>query len=476
MGFIWLYTDFCELPNPLLIIDFRFPALYRDYRDLPYGGDTVATRARRRLTKSVVDGLRPLDRPFIEFDAELKGFGIRVMPSGAKTWQVEYRPHPGGRGVDKKRIAIGAANTITADEARKKAREILAAAAKGEDPAKERSERRREMKVAGLIDLYEADGCYVLRGMRQGEPMKPATKAFTLARLRHHVVPLLGSKRVTDVTPTDVERMVRDIAAGKTARDEKPADGRRIIVRGGDGAARKVVRDLSAVFTFATRRGIIPANPCDMAAVRKTDNRRTRYLSIEEVRRLGEALDRLQADGVNPKALDITRLWALTGCRRDEIAALKWDEVDFERSCLVLDDTKTGKSVRPLAAPALALLASIGRHEKSPYVFPASSGDAHYQGTKRVWPKVTALARLPGVTPHTLRHTLGSAAVSSGETLAMTGAILGHANARSTAIYAHVQHDPAKNAAGRAVGPIAAALAGKPAGKVVKLSGRKRNA
>lgn len=328
------------------------------------------------------------------------------------------------------------------------------------------------MKMAGLIDLYEQEGCYVLRGLKQGAPMKPATKAYTIARLRHHVIPLLGSKRVGDVTATDLEKMVRDIGSAKTARDEK-VDGKRILVRGGEGAARKVARDLSAVFTFAVRRGIRSSNPCDAAAIRKTDNKRDRYLSLEEVRRLGEALDELQQEGANPKALDITRLWALTGCRRDEVAALRWDEINFEHSCLVLADSKTGKGVRPLAAPAVALLASISKEGESPFVFPASRGKRHFQGTKRIWPKVITLAKLPGVTPHTLRHTLGSTAVSTGETLAMTGAILGHSNARSTAIYAHVQQDPARNAAGRAVAPIAAALAGKKPAEVLPLNLKK---
>jgi integrase len=90
--------------------------------------------------------------------------------------------------------------------------------------------------------------------------------------------------------------------------------------------------------------------------------------------------------------------------------------VDFERGCLVLEDSKTGESVRPLATAALILLDELPRHQDSPYVFPATSGEAHFQGTKKVWPKVTALAELPGVTPHTLRHTLGSAVVSTGET------------------------------------------------------------
>ena len=272
-------------------------------------------------------------------------------------------------------MSVGPTTAQTPDEARRVAKAILAEAAQGADPAKHRGEKRREIKLAVLIDLYEAEGCYVLRGMRQGEPMKPKTKAYTVARLRNHVVPLLGNRRVTEVTSSDVERMVRDIAAGKTARDEKQGARRRIIVRGGDGAARKVARDLSAVFTWAIRGLKLPmTNPCETAAIRKTDNRRTRYLNLEEVGRLGKALETLQAEGVNPKAMDITRLWALTGCRRDEIAALKWSEIDFEHSCLRLSDSKTGASIRPLAAPALALLSSITAEAGSPYVFPATSG------------------------------------------------------------------------------------------------------
>jgi integrase len=425
--------------------------------------------AKAKLTKRYVDAVLPEAKAFIVYDTELTGFGLRVAPSGAKTWQAEYRPYPGGRDVAKRRMALGTTATLTPDEARRKARDILSVAAKGGDPARERGVKRREMKMAALIDLYESEGCYVQRGIRQGQAMKPQSKTFTLARLRNHVVALLGTKRVTEVTAGDVERMVRDIAAGKTAKDEKSAHRRRIIVRGGEGAARKVARDLSAVFSFAIRQKIVTANPCEIAAIRKTDNRRSRYLSIEEVGRLGKALDSLEAQSVNSKALNITRLWALTGCRRNEIAALRWREIDFEHGCLKLEDTRTGASIRPLASSALALLASIHPQADSDHVLPATTGKGHYQGTKRIWPKVINLADLPGVTPHTLRHTLGSAAVSTGETLAMTGAILGHSNHRSTAIYAHIQRDPAVQAADRAVGPIAAALSGKEAVTVTRL-------
>ena len=111
------------------------------------------------------------------------------------------------------------------------------------------------MIVAQLVELHEREGCFVQRCIRQGEPMKNRTKAYTLGRLKHHVVPLLGHKRVTQVGAGEIERFVRDVGAGKTAKDEKIAPRKRIIVRGGDGAARTVVRDLSAVFSFAVRRG-----------------------------------------------------------------------------------------------------------------------------------------------------------------------------------------------------------------------------
>lgn len=252
--------------------------------------------------------------------------------------------------------------------------------------------------------------------------------------------------------------MVRDIKAGKTAKDVKTGPRARVVVRGGVAAAGRAIWDLSAVFAFAIRQELLTQNPC--SAVRKPAiQKRTRFLTLDEIKRFGLALGTLEAEGSNNKSIAIMRLWALTGCRRDEIAALKWHEIDFDKACLVLEDSKTGRSIRPLAHAALAVLKSQTRVEGCEYVFPAEDGrETFYQGTKRHWVKVVKLANLPGVTPHTLRHTIGSAAVSTGETLAMTGALLGHANQHSTSIYAHMQQDPARRAADRVVAPIATAL------------------
>ncbi len=413
---------------------------------------------RPPLSKSVIDHAQPVEKQYDLWDGWLPGFGIRIGISGVKTYILRYRAHGGGRRAPQRFYVIGRHGVLTLDQARRRATVLLADVSRGEDPAAERKDRRRELNVTDLVNLYEREGCIIQRGKRIGEPMKPLTKKYTLSRLRHHVVPLLGSKRISDINAGDIEKFVKDVAEGKTASDQKAGAHSRIIVRGGDGAARKVVRDLSALLSFAIRRELLDRNPVERAAVRKVDNQRDRYLTIEELKRLGKAFENLEARGVNPKAITIARLWALTGCRRQEIAGLKWSEVNFEEGLLIFSDTKTGKSVRPLNAAAMAILKGVKKEGRSPYVFPAESGKSFFQGTKRIWNDIREEADLPDITPHTLRHTVGSTAISSGEAFALTGAILGHTNARSTAIYAHVQDQPMKRAADRVGSRIAVAL------------------
>ena len=418
------------------------------------------------LTKRVVDAIEADGTRFRIWDKDLPGFGVRVELSGAKFFIAKYRTNGGGRSAGQRVLTIGRYGPLTVDEARKLAKAKLGSAASGADPSAELKAKRREMKMTALIDLYEKEGCVIQRGKRQGVPMKPRTKQYTLGRLRNHVVPLLGQRRVPEINAGDIERFVADVTAGKTARDEKVGPRKRIIVRGGAGAARKVVRDLSAVFSFAMRHEVVHRNPCDKAAVRKTDNQNEVFLSLADVVRLGVALLELESEGVNPKAVNIARLWALTGCRRNEIAALKKTEVNLVEAQFEFEDSKNGKSKRPLGAAAVDLLQRLMAEadgNDSEFVFPAERGDSHYQGTKSVWQRAVVRAGLTDVTPHTLRHTIGSTAISAGETMAMTGAILGHANPRSTAMYAHVQRDPSRRAANRVSKKIADALAGSAA-------------
>ena len=425
----------------------------------------------KRLSNFIADKAAASGKRYVTWDSELPAFGLRVEKSGSRSWVVYYRANGGGRSAPVRMMVLGKYPILGAPEARDMAKDVLADVRRGLDPAAELAAKRREMSIAAAIDFYEEEGCYVQRGIRQGEPMKPLTKKYTLARLRHHVVPLLGKRRVTEIEEGDIRTFVTDVTNGKTVRDEWIVDPKtqmrkRVIVRGGAGAARKVVRDLSAVYSFLKthkRKTGVTQNPVEDAPVRKTDNKRDRRLSVEEVKRLGAALEELEAEGVNPKAINICRGWALTGCRRNEIAGIKKEgEIDLQRGLLIFDDSKSGRSVRPLGVAAVslleALLANVDPNDNSPYLFPAERGDGFYSGIKSVWPEITKRANLPGVTPHTLRHTLGGFGGSRGESLLLIGAVLGHSNARSTAIYAHVDHAPARLAADRITAPIAEAL------------------
>ncbi|WEK48338.1 MAG: site-specific integrase [Candidatus Andeanibacterium colombiense] len=418
----------------------------------------MGQRSTVKLTRDLCEKAIRRAEQYELWDAELAGFGLRIMPSGVKSFVVRYRTDGGGRTAKRRTYTLGRFGALTIEQARKSARAVLGAVANGEDPGEKRIAKRGEMLISQLRDLYEKRGCLIQRGKKIGQPMKPLTKQYTLARIDHHIVPLLGRKRIGDVSIADVEQFASDVASGKTARDEKVGHRKRIIVRGGEGAARKAVRDLSAMYSFAMRLELTSRNPVDKAAVRKTDNQRERFLTLEEVKKLGQAFDRLEAEGTNPKAIAIARLWALTGCRRNEIAALRWSEVDLDRGFLMLEESKTGRSVRPLGRAAIEILRSIDPVEDSEFVFPSTIGESYFQGTKTIWPKVKKLSGLHDVTPHTLRHTMGSTSTSAGQALALTGAILGHRNPRSTAIYAHVQLAPAKRAAERASSKIAGAL------------------
>ena len=171
----------------------------------------------------MVDALKPADKPFRLFDSEVKGFSVRVGPSGDKRWQLDYRPDPGGRSTPKKRLTIAVVGVLTPDEARARAKAMLAEIAKGNDPGADRIAARSERTVADLIDLYEEKGCRRLRGKRRGQPMKPRNKRYTINALRHHVVPLIGKERASTITIAMIDDMASAITAGKTAKERSRA-------------------------------------------------------------------------------------------------------------------------------------------------------------------------------------------------------------------------------------------------------------
>jgi integrase len=294
-------------------------------------------------------------------------------------------------------------------------------------------------------------------------------------RIDRHIKPLIGSKRAFEVTTADVERLMKDIAAGKTRADFKTGRSRsRVIVRGGKGAATRTVGLLGGIFSFAQRQGIRADNPC-RGVRRYPDKASERFLSPAEIANLGAVLSKVELQGANSSAVNIIRLLAMTGARRNEIAGLRWDEVDLDRACLRLKDSKTGAKVIQLGAAPILLLSGLKPTNSSTYVFPATSGTSHFQGIKRVWQAVRKEAGFPDLRLHDLRHSFASIGLASGDTLSLIGALLGHSNARTTGRYAHLADDPKKNAANRISGEIARALGVANSTNVVTLTKRAQN-
>ena len=420
----------------------------------------VKAESRLRLSKRNIDQLQSSAARLIYWDDELAGFGLRVEPSGNKTFFVRYRPG-GGRNAPKRFLTIGRYGKLTPDQARTEARKVLSAGELGLDPAAERLQKRKEMKVADLCDLYLDIGV---------ETKKPLTVKGDRGRINAHIKPLIGMKRVSEVTVAGIERLMKDIAAGKTKADFKTGTSRsRVMVRGGKGAATRTIGLLGGIFTFAQRHGIRADNPC-RGVKRYPDLASERFLSPSEIGSLGEALSKSESNGASAIATNIIRLLILTGARRNEIAGLQWSEVDIERSCLRLKDSKTGAKVIPLGAPAMQILSNLRPTVGSEYVFPATSGTSHFQGIKRIWQAVRKDAGFQDLRLHDLRHSFASIGLASGDTLQIIGALLGHSNSRTTSRYAHLADDPKKNAANRISGQIADALGGRSSPNVVSLS------
>jgi len=434
------------------------------------GGHHSVTRSMpsplsQKLTSRHLSSLPATAERYIIWDTELRGFGCRIETSGTKSFLVRYRPNGGGRNAPKRFLTLGRYPVLSPEDARRQARRVLGEVARGEDPADKRRTVRNDMTVADLCDLYMKEAPRL--PTRFGKPKGKDTLKYDRGRIERHIKPLLGRRLIGDLAAADIRRFMRDVARGKTAADIKLGPRTRVIVKGGQGAATRVVGLLSGIFSFAVAEGLRADNPV-RGVTRYADGKSERTLTIKEITELGKALNSAAANGANPSAIAIIRLLIFTGARRNEIAGLRWEEVDFERDTIRLgaDRHKTGamhgtKSF-PLTLPARAILEQLVDGRTSEFVFPATSGTSHFQGIKRVWAAVRRFANLSDVRLHDLRHSFASIGVSSGDSLPVIGALLGHSNARTTQRYAHVSRDPVRKAAERIAQEMAAALSSNP--------------
>jgi integrase len=421
-----------------------------------------------RLTKRAVDALKASHRgrDAVHWDEDLPGFGLRMKPSGAASWVIQYRNEQG----TSRRLTLGQVGRLTPDEARKDARAKLAAVDRGKDPAHERDEARNAATVAELCEQYLVAG-------------KARIKASTLendrGRISAHILPLLGRKHVSGLRPSDVERFFLDVMEGKTAkplpRDKKTGrQAKGAPVTGGTGAASRVLDLLGTILQRGVRDGLLLRNPAFGIERPKSKPVRPPF-SFRAIARVGAALrDREALETQN--ALHAVQLLILTGCRRMEVLTLRWRMIDQAGHCFRFDDTKTGPQVRPVGASALSLLDSFrpAKSKAQDFVFPGDGERGHFVGLPKAWTRIAAAAQVEDVSIHGLRHWFASAATEMGYSDLIIAPLLGHSGRGITSRYANAPDTALIAAADRISQRLADALDGTAAeGKVVILGRRK---
>jgi len=401
-----------------------------------------------KLTKRFLEELppKPAQGDLTYWDDALRGFGVRVRASGARTWVIMYR----NRDNRLRKYTIGAVGALTPDEARNEARQRLADVHRGLDPSADKGAQKVAMTVEALCDQYVE--------YSKGR-VKPSTWEMDKSRMECHLKPLLGTRKVVSLRLADIEALQRDIAAGKSAKAKK-REGRGGTARGGKAVAVRTVSMMGTILEYARRQGIVPQNVArgvQMFALGK----RTRFLSYEELAELGKAITVGAEHGDNKIALAAITALALTGCRRQEILDLPWDWLDGQRQCIRFEDTKTGAQLRPIGKAAVTLLSAQPKLENCAWVFPASNGEGGFVGAPRVFQRVCIAAKIENVSLHTLRHTFASVAADLGYSELTIAGLLGHRGSSVTARYAHVPDRALISAADHVAGRIALALSGE---------------
>ena len=378
----------------------------------------------QRLTDTIVKTLAaPARGNKVRYDAELRGFGLRVTAAGARAFVLNYRV-----GVRERRLTIGGWPDWKVAAAREEARRLKRRIDVGEDPLADLEAERGAPTVADLCQRFEAEHL---------PKKRPATQRDYSAIIRREILPALKHKRVAEVTHSDIDALHRKVS------------------KRAPYLANRVAAVCSRMFSLSIKWGWRADNPAK-GIERNQEDKRHRYLSPDELPRLTEALPTLQ----DQQAANIIRLLLLTGARRGEALSARWEDIDLGVGVW----TKPGATTKqktlhrvPLSAPARQLLSELRARaaDDAVYVFPADGANGHRAEIKKTWAACCKAAGLQGVRVHDLRHSFASYLASSGQSLPIIGALLGHSQPATTARYAHLLDDPLRAATERAGAIIA---------------------
>jgi integrase len=375
----------------------------------------------QKLTDTIVKSLPiPARGNKVHYDSAVKGFGCRVTAAGGRAFVLNYRTRQGRE----RRFTIGSFPEWKTAAARQEAEELKKRIDRGEDPLAEIQAGRDAPTVADLCARY----------LEEHAPKK-RTHDDDVRVINNFVLPAMKHLKVAEVTFSDIDGLHRKITKRGTA------------IR-----ANRVMSVLSKMFSLAIRWGWRADNPAS-GIEKNPEHKRERYLSSAEL----DALTKVLAEHEDQQAANIIRLLLLTGARRGELLTATWDQFDLTEGVWTKPSslTKQKKTHRvPLSAPARQLLAELHvGADALAYVFPGRHGHGHREGVRKAWDAICQRAGITGVRVHDLRHTYASLLASSGLSLPVIGALLGHTQTQTTQRYAHLLDDPLRQATER-VGAI----------------------
>lgn len=391
-----------------------------------------------RLTAAEIRRLAELEpRPTeaVYFDTVLPRFALRVKPprsSGGHWASWYFVRYVGSDGRDRK-LKVGSPATLSLDEARRVAKQVLARVDSGGDPARDKDKNRAARRVSDAVDAYLQSGEFAKKGQR--------TQAEDRATARLHIAHHLGREILVEVDVPMVRRLIKRIETDTRVNNRK----RRL---GGAGAARRAVRLLSAILTWEVGEGRLTRNLVIGGIRMSGGGQREAILDSQQLAQLFRTMDDMVLDGtLRPVARAFIICAALTGCRRNELRLLQWNDVDLERRLAVLRQPKGARlsrssqqtetvSLPPIAASAIAGI-QPGSWRADQKVFAPQRGQL--LAINRDWKRVRDRAGLSSeLVLHSLRHSLGTAGIIGGLSTLEVAKMLRHRNPSATTRYVHL--------------------------------------
>lgn len=368
-----------------------------------------------KLTKAIIENaIYPLDHTgsLIHWDDDILGFGLKVYPSGKKSFVLSYRLHR-----RKHQFTIGLYGRLTLEQARNEAKIKFGQIAQGINPIADRKKLRNQGTVKELCEIYlERHAKVHKKTWREDQRM-----------ILNRIVPTLGTVAVKSLTPADAMRLHQKIGESSKYVANRTLEVLRTAVEKG--------KDWGLLEQNAP-------NPVSRLQWFK-ETKRDRWLTPEELPRVARSI----ALEENIYVRAAIWLYLLTGVRKSELLTAKWENVDLIRRELRLEDTKNGLThYVPLSSAAVEIVKTIPRLHGNPFLIPGLKAGGHLVGISRPWNRIRTRAGVQDCRIHDLRRTLGSWLAQNGASLHLIGRVLNHSSNEATRVYARFSQDTVRDA------------------------------